>query len=106
VQDGGTRAGGVGVLEGGEESYSVCGERVCHILGNALRYGLTLHRLKDINENCLREFREHWGCLEQNNQQMWNCRQRERKLNKCIFDKLVCFPRPSQDIYGTGRLES
>jgi NADH dehydrogenase (ubiquinone) 1 alpha subcomplex subunit 8 len=45
--------------------------------------------IKDINENCLAEFRTHWQCLENHNQQLWNCRSEERKLNKCVFEKLV-----------------
>jgi len=46
--------------------------------------------IKDINENCLEQFRTHWQCLENHNQQLWNCRSEERKLNKCVFEKLVC----------------
>ena len=45
--------------------------------------------IKDINENCLDQFRTHWQCLENHNQQLWNCRSEERRLNKCVFDKLV-----------------
>ena len=45
--------------------------------------------IKDINENCLTQFRTHWQCLENHNQQLWNCRSEERKLNKCVFEKLV-----------------
>ncbi|KAJ4369776.1 ndufa8, NADH-ubiquinone oxidoreductase complex I 19kd subunit [Neocucurbitaria cava] len=44
--------------------------------------------IKDINENCLAEFRTHWQCLENHNQQLWNCRSEERRLNKCVFEKL------------------
>lgn len=47
-------------------------------------------RLQDINKTCLELFRRHWECLEQNNQQMWHCRRKERKLNECVFEKLVC----------------
>lgn len=47
-------------------------------------------RLKDINENCLDQFRKHWECLEQNNQQLWHCRPAEMSLNACVFEKLVC----------------
>jgi hypothetical protein len=54
---------------------------------NADRYG----SIKDINENCLAEFRTHWQCLENHNQQLWNCRSEERKMNKCVFEKLVCW---------------
>ena len=46
-------------------------------------------RLDDINKNCLEAFRKHWECLDQNNQQLWQCRRREMKLNGCVFDKLV-----------------
>jgi NADH dehydrogenase (ubiquinone) 1 alpha subcomplex subunit 8 len=49
----------------------------------------TIKRLKDINENCLEAFREHWNCLDNNNHQMWQCRRPERKLNRCVFEKLV-----------------
>ncbi|KAL1955787.1 hypothetical protein VTO42DRAFT_8107 [Malbranchea cinnamomea] len=44
--------------------------------------------LKDINENCLEQFRAHWECLEQNNHQMWHCRRPENALNTCVFEKL------------------
>ncbi|EEP81098.1 NADH-ubiquinone oxidoreductase 20.8 kDa subunit [Uncinocarpus reesii 1704] len=44
--------------------------------------------LKDINTHCLKEFRGHWECLENNNQQLWYCRGPEQKLNACVFDKL------------------
>ncbi|KAF2462310.1 hypothetical protein BDY21DRAFT_383265 [Lineolata rhizophorae] len=44
--------------------------------------------LDDINKHCLDEFRAHWKCLENNNQQMWKCRLVEHPLNKCVFDKL------------------
>ncbi|KAK0634061.1 hypothetical protein B0T14DRAFT_492103 [Immersiella caudata] len=44
--------------------------------------------IKDINANCLDQFKAHWECLENNNQQMWQCRQKEWSLNKCVFDKL------------------
>ena len=46
-------------------------------------------RLEDINKSCLEEFRKHWECLDNNNQQLWQCRKMERGLNKCVFDKLV-----------------
>jgi hypothetical protein len=51
----------------------------------------TAIRLKDINENCLEVFREHWNCLDNNNHQMWQCRRPERRLNRCVFEKLVRF---------------
>lgn len=50
----------------------------------------TPSRLDDINKHCLTEFRKHWECLENNNQQLWQCRRVERPLNKCVFDNLVC----------------
>ena len=46
-------------------------------------------RLEDINKSCLEEFRKHWTCLDNNNQQLWQCRLQERTLNACVFDKLV-----------------
>ena len=45
--------------------------------------------IDDINKHCLKEFRNHWKCLDHNNQQLWHCRAAERPLNKCIFDNLV-----------------
>ena len=48
-----------------------------------------LHRLKDINDNCLAEFRAHWQCLDNNNHQMWYCRRPERVLNRCVYQKIV-----------------
>lgn len=52
--------------------------------------GSNLHRsIADINKSCLEEFRKHWTCLEDNNQQLWQCRPAEWKLNKCVFENLV-----------------
>lgn len=45
--------------------------------------------IDDINKHCLKEFRNHWKCLDHNNQQLWHCRAAERPLNKCIFENLV-----------------
>jgi hypothetical protein len=53
---------------------------------------LVTNRLKDINTHCLSEFRKHWECLEDKNQQLWQCRPEEWKLNKCVFDKIVRIP--------------
>ncbi|KAF2478887.1 hypothetical protein BDY17DRAFT_319454 [Neohortaea acidophila] len=44
--------------------------------------------LEDINNSCLTYFRKHWECLENNNQQLWQCRRFEGKLNNCVFEKL------------------
>lgn len=68
--------------------------------GNKLNAG----SIKDLNEQCLQEFRTHWQCLENHNQQLWNCRSEERRLNKCVFDKLVrtCFVYLSGDALLTG----
>jgi hypothetical protein len=53
-------------------------------------YGtLTIRSISDINKECLDQFRSHWQCLEGHNQQLWNCRSEERRLNKCVFEKLV-----------------
>lgn len=45
--------------------------------------------LEDVNRECLEEFRKHWRCLDDNNQQLWQCRRWERPLNKCVFESLV-----------------
>lgn len=50
------------------------------------------NRVDDINKHCLEEFRKHWQCLDDNNHQLWQCRKPEWKLNKCVFDNLVCRP--------------
>lgn len=46
-------------------------------------------RIDDINKSCLEEFRLHWQCLDNNNQQLWHCRRPEQLLNACVFNKLV-----------------
>ncbi|PNS19987.1 hypothetical protein CAC42_7954 [Sphaceloma murrayae] len=44
--------------------------------------------LDDVRANCFQEFRAHWQCLENNNQQLWQCRKVEKPLNQCVFEKL------------------
>ncbi|KAJ2893993.1 hypothetical protein MKZ38_008037 [Zalerion maritima] len=44
--------------------------------------------LQDINTYCLIEFRKHWECLEQHNQQLFQCRPQEWTLNKCVYDTM------------------
>lgn len=71
----------------------MCGERV-GLPGTAseARSGTDFFcRIKDLNEHCLEEFRNHWKCLDNQNHQLWNCRSQERRLNSCVFDKLVRF---------------
>ncbi|RKF60913.1 NADH-ubiquinone oxidoreductase 20.8 kDa subunit [Golovinomyces cichoracearum] len=46
------------------------------------------YSIEDVNKHCLAEFRKHWTCLDNNNQQLWHCRPAERILNKCVFDNL------------------
>ncbi|ORX43345.1 hypothetical protein DM01DRAFT_245318, partial [Hesseltinella vesiculosa] len=41
-----------------------------------------------LRENCGKEFEAHWQCLENNNQELYKCRQPERGLNTCVFEKL------------------
>ena len=95
--------GRVGLFEGGPESHEVCEERVSRRLfgGVGLLWALcdsenvTLiavsfsFRIEDVNKHCLEEFRKHWTCLDNNNQQLWQCRPAEWKLNKCVFENLV-----------------
>ena len=61
------------------------------IWGNRANRGLItgFDRIEDVNKHCLAEFRKHWTCLDNNNQQLWQCRPAEWKLNKCVFDNLV-----------------
>lgn len=49
-----------------------------------------MNSVKDINTHCLTEFRQHWECLNDWNHQLWQCRPAEWKLNKCVYDNLVC----------------
>ncbi|KAL8695831.1 MAG: hypothetical protein Q9224_003128, partial [Gallowayella concinna] len=44
--------------------------------------------IDDVTKNCLQQFRNHWECLEDNNQQLWQCRKWEWKLNACVYQKL------------------
>ncbi|RPA81264.1 NADH-ubiquinone oxidoreductase-like protein 20.8 kDa subunit [Ascobolus immersus RN42] len=44
--------------------------------------------IADINKHCLSEFRAHWKCLDNNNQQLYKCRDVERPLNECVFNSL------------------
>jgi NADH dehydrogenase (ubiquinone) 1 alpha subcomplex subunit 8 len=52
--------------------------------------GISWYRIKDINTHCLKQFNAHWECLENNNQNLWECRKPEMELNSCVFEKLVC----------------
>jgi len=63
-------------------------QRVCR-LPSTTTHLLTHNSLSDIDKHCLEEFRKHWSCLDNNNQQLWQCRRYERPLNKCVFDNLV-----------------
>lgn len=48
-------------------------------------------RLADINRYCVKEFRAHWECLENNNHKLFECRAQEKPYNKCVFNNLVSF---------------
>jgi hypothetical protein len=63
-------------------------QRVCELVPTIVHL-LTHNSLSDIDKHCLEEFRKHWSCLDNNNQQLWQCRRYERPLNKCVFDNLV-----------------
>ena len=70
----------------------MCCKRVSHAPGRhtpRVRMLMVAYRLKDINENCLEEFRAHWNCLENFNHQLFQCRRPERVLNRCVFQKIV-----------------
>jgi len=47
-------------------------------------------RLTKMRDNCGKQWDAHWECLEKRNQEFFQCRQPERKLNDCMFEKLVC----------------
>ncbi|KAI9140803.1 hypothetical protein BKA69DRAFT_1077814 [Paraphysoderma sedebokerense] len=44
--------------------------------------------LKRLKANCASEYEAHWKCLDVRNQEFQFCRNEERKLNECVFDKL------------------
>ncbi|KAF8231374.1 NADH dehydrogenase, alpha subcomplex, subunit 8 [Tricholoma matsutake] len=44
--------------------------------------------INKMREHCLKDFDEHWNCLERNNQEYYHCRKPERTLNACMFEKL------------------
>jgi hypothetical protein len=87
------------VHERGPQGYEMCPERVClPFLCNPqspipkpvpVTCPLTSHSLEDINKHCLASFRAHWQCLENHNQQLFNCRAQEWKLNECVYTNLV-----------------
>jgi hypothetical protein len=52
-------------------------------------------RLEDVNKHCLTEFRKHWECLDNSNQQLWQCRKWERPLNKCVAAQRMRFQLPA-----------
>ncbi|KAF9035017.1 NADH dehydrogenase, alpha subcomplex, subunit 8 [Hymenopellis radicata] len=61
--------------------------------GHCLKEGRKVTRcaidlITKMRENCGEQFKEHWGCLEKHNQQYYMCRQPERVLNSCMFEKL------------------
>lgn len=78
------------MLEGGQEGHKMRRQRVRLSVRWVKVYQLRNPRLQDINTHCLEEFRRHYECLEQHNQQMWQCRRPERVLNRCVFQKIVC----------------
>lgn len=57
--------------------------------------------IDDVNKHCLESFRAHWQCLENNNQQLWQCRPDEWRLNKCVFHNLVGLPPMSRITYAS-----
>lgn len=68
-------------------------ENAGHGEHNCLKEGRRVTRcaalvLSDINKHCLDSFRLHWKCLENNNQELKNCRKAEMLLNKCVYDNL------------------
>lgn len=77
----------------GRDIWGMAVNRQCFGLGCGCPPAYTpVSRLEDINKSCLEQFRTHWQCLENNNQQLWQCRPDEWKLNKCVFEKLVRWP--------------
>lgn len=44
--------------------------------------------IKDLNENCSKEFRLHWRCLGLNNLEYKDCRTLEKLLDSCVFNNL------------------
>ncbi|CED83385.1 NADH:ubiquinone oxidoreductase, NDUFA8/PGIV/19 kDa subunit [Phaffia rhodozyma] len=44
--------------------------------------------INKMRENCAQLYEAHWQCLERNNQDFYACRNRERPLNACVFEKI------------------
>ena len=76
-------------LEGRQRLEAMAKAQSLHCIWETTLMRASLYRLEDINKNCLEEFRKHWKCLDNNNQQLWHCRRPEQLLNKCVLDKLV-----------------
>lgn len=89
MQDRGIRQGRNGLFKRGEKGYKMCCKRVRTPKSRNGDRSLRRYRLQDLHTNCLTEFREHYECLEQNNHQLWQCRRPERKMNRCVFEKIV-----------------
>lgn len=45
--------------------------------------------ISKLKANCQSEWQAHYQCLENSNHHLWQCREQERPLNKCIFDSTV-----------------
>lgn len=41
--------------------------------------------IQKIHKECLKEFKQHWGCLDMKNQEFGRCRGEEKQLNQCLF---------------------
>lgn len=44
-----------------------------------------------MRKNCGELYEQHWQCLERHNQKLYPCRLAERRMNECVFDKMVRF---------------
>jgi len=47
-----------------------------------------INLLEKLRQNCAGEFKAHWECLDNRNQEYYRCRKQERALNGCVFEKL------------------
>lgn len=45
-----------------------------------------------MRKNCGELYEQHWQCLERHNQKLYPCRLAERRMNECVFDKMVRLP--------------
>lgn len=64
--------------------------RLVGVVGLITSVSTNFARITKMREQCGTQWDDHWSCLQKRNQEYFKCRQPERKLNECMFEKLVC----------------